>query len=82
MKIVRLEDAISEAKRLAEKSAVKESADEFVEIVKLTGSNFMSQLEKPSKMSFQFPLMKIQETFSCWFLKEKSNSHLKEEKKQ
>jgi quercetin dioxygenase-like cupin family protein len=32
MKIVRLEDAISEAKRLAEKSAVKESADEFVEI--------------------------------------------------
>ena len=32
MKIVRMEDAISEAKRLAEKLAVKESADEFVEI--------------------------------------------------
>jgi len=32
MKILRVEEAILEAKRLAEKSAVKESADEFVEI--------------------------------------------------
>ena len=37
MKIVRLEDAISEAKRLAEKSAVKESADDFVEIGEADG---------------------------------------------
>jgi len=38
MKIVRLEDAISEAKRLAEeKLAVEESADEFVEIGEADG---------------------------------------------
>jgi len=38
MKIVHLEDAISEAKRLAEeKLAVEESADEFVEIGEANG---------------------------------------------
>lgn len=82
MKIVRLEDAISEVKRLAEKSAVEESADEFVQIVEADGFKLYVPAGKQSEKSFHFLFMKTQETFSCYCLKEKWNSHLKKEKKQ
>jgi hypothetical protein len=83
MKIVRLEDAISEAKRLAEeKLAVGESPDEFVEIGEADGFKLYITAGKTVKDEFPFLFMKTKETFSCWFLKEKSNSDSKKEKKQ
>lgn len=53
MKIVRLEDAISEAKRLAEeKLAVGESADEFVEIGEADGFKLYITAGKTIKNEF------------------------------
>ncbi|MCW3994108.1 MAG: cupin domain-containing protein [Candidatus Bathyarchaeota archaeon] len=53
MKIVRLEDAISEAKRLAEeKLAVEESADEFVEIGEADGFKLCVTAGKTIKDEF------------------------------
>jgi len=55
MKIVRLEDAISEAKRLAEeKLAVEESADEFVEIGEADGFKLYVTAGKTVKNEFPF----------------------------
>ena len=83
MKIVRLEEAISEAKRLAEEKLARgKNADEFVEIGEADGFKLYVTLEKTSKTRHQFLFMKIQETSSCWFSKEKSDSHSKTRKKQ
>jgi len=55
MKIVRLENAISEAKRLAEeKLAVGESADEFVEIGEADGFKLYITVGKTVKDEFPF----------------------------
>lgn len=63
---MRLEDAISKAKRLAEEKLARgESADEFVEIGEADGFKLYVTAEKQSKMSLQSLFMKTQETSSC-----------------
>jgi hypothetical protein len=72
MKIVNLEKAILEAKKLAKKKlAIGDNADEFVEIGDADGFRLYATTGKTSRMSPQFLFMKIQETFSCWCLREK-----------
>jgi len=72
MKILNLEKAILEAKKLAKKKlAIGDNADQFVEIGEADGFKLYATTGKTIKMRSQFLFVKIQETFSCWCLKGK-----------